>query len=151
MSFRYFWSVHSIEAEIFVTTGNFALHFSPEINECEPNPCKHDGTCYDGIGEYTCVCPIGYTGVRCENGRYKILRRQNPTKVTHLWINLHSANMTQGTPIRSNRFSGESLISLKCKIVFAKFLLRIWTNQTPSGSRDYVFLLRYCPWTETII
>ena len=39
-----------------------------EIDECEPNPCEHGGTCTDGVNSYTCECADGYTGVICETG-----------------------------------------------------------------------------------
>ena len=43
------------------------LHIT-EVNECEPAPCQHEGTCIDGHEEYTCSCTAGWTGTDCENG-----------------------------------------------------------------------------------
>jgi hypothetical protein len=44
-----------------------------DINECEPNPCRHNATCAESgtnpsvePGEYTCSCPTGYTGINCD-------------------------------------------------------------------------------------
>lgn len=37
-----------------------------EINECDPNPCQNGGTCMDGAGTFTCTCPRGFMGMRCE-------------------------------------------------------------------------------------
>lgn len=37
-----------------------------EYNECESNPCSNGGTCLDRVGEFQCVCPVGYAGQRCE-------------------------------------------------------------------------------------
>lgn len=37
-----------------------------EYNECESSPCLNGGTCLDRVGEFQCVCPIGYAGPRCE-------------------------------------------------------------------------------------
>ena len=31
-----------------------------EIDECEPNPCSHGGTCHDYVNYYNCTCPSGY-------------------------------------------------------------------------------------------
>ncbi|XP_019624292.1 PREDICTED: matrilin-2-like [Branchiostoma belcheri] len=36
-------------------------------NECEPtNPCMNSATCRDGEYSYSCSCPPGYTGNRCQ-------------------------------------------------------------------------------------
>jgi len=39
-------------------------------NECASNPCKHGGTCVDGIASYTCTCLTGYTGSNCETDNF---------------------------------------------------------------------------------
>ncbi|XP_070183825.1 neurogenic locus notch homolog protein 1-like isoform X5 [Littorina saxatilis] len=36
------------------------------INECASNPCLNSGTCIDEIVYFSCTCPEGYTGTRCE-------------------------------------------------------------------------------------
>ena len=30
-----------------------------QIDECLSNPCRNGGTCIDGLGGYTCLCPEG--------------------------------------------------------------------------------------------
>ena len=35
-----------------------------DINDCEPDPCKH-GHCIDGVNSYTCICNAGFTGTNC--------------------------------------------------------------------------------------
>ncbi|KAM6956330.1 protein eyes shut homolog [Aplochiton taeniatus] len=37
-----------------------------EINECNSNPCLHNGTCLNFVGYYECKCPTGYLGKNCE-------------------------------------------------------------------------------------
>ncbi|XP_069745622.1 coagulation factor X-like [Narcine bancroftii] len=35
-------------------------------NQCESNPCKNQGKCYDGINQYQCTCIKGFKGINCE-------------------------------------------------------------------------------------
>jgi hypothetical protein len=35
-------------------------------NDCELNPCRNGGTCFDFINSYKCICPNGYIGKHCE-------------------------------------------------------------------------------------
>ena len=44
--------------------------YYPEINNCVSNPCSNGATCQNYVNGYTCLCPIGYTGVHCEQGNY---------------------------------------------------------------------------------
>lgn len=37
-----------------------------QYNECQPNPCQHNGICIDGIDNYTCSCKSGFMGHSCE-------------------------------------------------------------------------------------
>ena len=37
-----------------------------DINECESNPCKNNGTCVDEINDYNCTCKDGFVGKSCE-------------------------------------------------------------------------------------
>ena len=39
-----------------------------EINECESNPCKNGGTCFDLINSFSCSCLSGFIGKTCETG-----------------------------------------------------------------------------------
>jgi len=39
---------------------------SVNIDECESNPCEHNGTCIDQVNGYSCMCIAGITGANCE-------------------------------------------------------------------------------------
>jgi thioredoxin-related protein len=40
-----------------------------DIDDCDPNPCKNDGTCNDEINDYTCNCVDGFSGKKCETSQ----------------------------------------------------------------------------------
>lgn len=44
---------------------SISLH-EPDIDECEPQPCKNGATCIDLVNEYQCSCVPGFTGHDCE-------------------------------------------------------------------------------------
>ncbi|CAH1773019.1 unnamed protein product, partial [Owenia fusiformis] len=35
-------------------------------DQCKGNPCKNGGKCEDGIKQFKCTCPAGYSGKTCE-------------------------------------------------------------------------------------
>lgn len=35
------------------------------MDDCASSPCANGGTCRDGVNEYSCTCPPGYTGTNC--------------------------------------------------------------------------------------
>lgn len=57
-----------------------------DVDECASLPCQNQGTCVDGINQFTCSCPPGFTDVLCQTGEviitlfrsyYVHLNRQN--------------------------------------------------------------------------
>ncbi len=55
---------------MFNNTSYFVFSFlSTDIDECSPNPCLNDGTCVDGINEFTCQCANGWEGKQCDIGK----------------------------------------------------------------------------------
>ena len=42
-----------------------------DINDCMEEPCNNNGTCTDGIADYTCTCPLGYIGSDCEHSMFR--------------------------------------------------------------------------------
>ena len=47
----YYKHLHLTMSNTFFTL----IHFQ-ELNECDPNPCLNNGTCVDGVRNYTCNC-----------------------------------------------------------------------------------------------
>ena len=46
------------------------LFLLKDIDECVNHTCKNGGSCVDGVNNYSCNCLAGFTGDRCETGRY---------------------------------------------------------------------------------
>ena len=40
-----------------------------DIDDCIEQPCKNNGTCIDGVNNYTCNCNDMYTGRNCSTGK----------------------------------------------------------------------------------
>ena len=49
---------------------NFILLFYLDIDDCSPNSCQNDGSCIDGIADFTCNCSDGFAGNTCEISNY---------------------------------------------------------------------------------
>lgn len=39
-----------------------------DVDDCSPNLCLNGATCVDGVATFTCRCPPGFNGTRCETG-----------------------------------------------------------------------------------
>ena len=56
---------------------HFDFNLKPDGDECNPNPCRNNGTCHDLISSFSCDCPVGYTGPQCKHakGRLRVFVR----------------------------------------------------------------------------
>ena len=41
-----------------------------DIDECVNHTCVNGGSCKDGVNNYSCNCLPGFTGDRCQTGKY---------------------------------------------------------------------------------
>ena len=77
---------------------------------CDLHPCVNDGICQSSDGKgYTCECPTGFTGDRCETAGEppllcEYLRLVHPR--TRLWHNPGGANILSTQPTATNRVFG---------------------------------------------
>ena len=53
-----------------------------DIDDCIDAQCADGATCMDGINDYTCHCPAGYTGKYCAQG--KEWSKYNISKISFL-------------------------------------------------------------------
>ncbi|XP_053879065.1 fibulin-7 isoform X2 [Malaclemys terrapin pileata] len=53
-----------------ITLQNVVTKAAPDpqsvISKCSSNPCQNGGTCVDGVNQYKCTCPQGWTGENCQ-------------------------------------------------------------------------------------
>ena len=45
------------------------LVYFADVNECASLPCINNGACVNGANEFRCICPNGFAGTLCEQGR----------------------------------------------------------------------------------
>lgn len=64
------------EVQMFRTTliDIYQTLYQTDIDECSSDPCANGGTCKDGIEAFTCSCPKGFSGQRCQEGEIQILK-----------------------------------------------------------------------------
>ncbi len=82
--YRRIWHMHvclnmhmsSIVANKYIYVSlcrNLYLQFSAyplDPDDCYSYPCANGAFCQDGIGYFTCVCAVGYTGTFCQTSEW---------------------------------------------------------------------------------
>ena len=51
---------------------HFDFNLKLDRDECNPNPCRNNGTCHDLISSFSCDCPVGYTGPQCQYAKGRL-------------------------------------------------------------------------------
>lgn len=59
------------------TLVQFDYKLKLDRDECNPNPCRNNGTCHDLTSSYICYCTFGYSGPQCQHakGRLRVFIR----------------------------------------------------------------------------
>ena len=71
------YSTHSTLYSCLVLTARLYLIENPKCDDpCYVNKCYSGGTCTSDDSApngYTCTCPSGTSGTRCQNGKHRLL------------------------------------------------------------------------------
>lgn len=104
------------------------FYCTTEINECESNPCINDGTCFDRVNGFDCLCATGWQGPQCQLNTDECSGRP--------CVHAHSCKDLLGdyTCICQNGWTGKD-----CNI----------SKQNKCHSRIPDFLSFWCPYTCT--
>ena len=60
-----------LELHALLLNSKYIVLCISEVNPCDSNPCLNGATCLTSGSMYTCLCPSGFDGTNCENGRCK--------------------------------------------------------------------------------
>lgn len=71
-SWYYHHYLNSITIVGFVFLSFFFISLNAGIDECASHPCRHGGTCRDGVNMFSCFCSPGFTGQMCQTGKNKM-------------------------------------------------------------------------------
>ena len=42
---------------------HIGVYCETNVDECAADPCVNGGVCEDGLGEFFCLCPAGFSGI----------------------------------------------------------------------------------------
>lgn len=66
--FIYIYSKRLFSCHI-LDISNKILLIHTDIDDCLPNPCQNNGTCFDLVNDYNCDCMAGFDGTNCERSK----------------------------------------------------------------------------------
>ena len=68
---------------------------------CSSNPCKNDGTCYEGnsANPYQCVCGTEHYGKNCESRKYQHCNEHERLHIFHIMLIANMAKRSYSTKI----------------------------------------------------
>ena len=66
----------------------FLISFK-DVDDCVNHTCQNDGSCVDGVNNYSCNCSPEFTGDRCEIGRYFLV----PALLSALYFGVFCASL----------------------------------------------------------
>ncbi|XP_077988231.1 CUB and sushi domain-containing protein 1-like [Glandiceps talaboti] len=49
-----------------IVQSGFRVVMSETLETCQADPCDNNATCADNSRGFSCICPVGYSGLRCE-------------------------------------------------------------------------------------
>ena len=63
----------SINIYFLINNHNVTFLFTEVPKACDSNPCLNGGTCDETDRGYTCTCPDGFEGYRCQDCKHFII------------------------------------------------------------------------------
>ena len=68
---RIAWVMIVIKSKpIWILPWFFSYSLVVDINECDSTPCQNGATCLNNANMYRCICPNGWFGTNCQEGKF---------------------------------------------------------------------------------
>ena len=102
------------------------IGFFLDIDDCQPQPCQNNGTCYDLVNDYRCECLVGFNGTNCENSM-KISSRNISLgpKITLEWNKTRECKKNRNCPSLICR-NVSLQIPMNVQMIRVRTMERVW-------------------------